>query len=97
MFDEGLLDEVRQLQTSSKPLNLVPAQGVGYREAMAHLEGQITIDEAIARTQARTRQFAKRQGTWFRGLAECRPFPIGTRESAEAVAQRLFQEVRPTN
>ena len=89
MFDAGLLDEVRRARSGPKPLNPVPAQGVGYREAIAHLDGQIDRGEAIARTQARTRQFAKRQRTWFRGLAECRPFPILAGESPEATADRL--------
>jgi tRNA dimethylallyltransferase len=97
MFENGLLDEVRRLQASPQPLNMVPAQGVGYREAITHLEGQMTIQEAIVRTQARTRQFAKRQGTWFRGLAECRPFPVEAQESVETVAKRLLQEIVAAN
>ena len=97
MFEEGFLAEVRKLQAATKPLNTVPAQGVGYREAIAHLEGRMTLPEAIIRTQARTRQFAKRQGTWFRGLAECRAFPIEAQESTGAVAERLFREVLATN
>ena len=91
MFDEGLLDEVQRLRSGPKPLHPVPAQGVGYREAMAHLDGLMTRDEAIARTQARTRQFAKRQGTWFRGLKECRPFPVPSDEPAETTAERLAE------
>jgi tRNA dimethylallyltransferase len=91
MFDAGLLDEVRRVMSGPRPLNQVPAQGVGYREAIAHLGGELSRDEAIARTQARTRQFAKRQGTWFRGLAECRPFPIVPGESAEETAGRILE------
>ncbi len=91
MFDAGLLDEVRRLRSGPRPLHLVPAQGVGYQEASAHLDGLMTRDEAIVRTQARTRQFSKRQGTWFRGLAECRAFPIVPGESAEATAARLAE------
>ncbi len=91
MFDAGLLDEARRVTSGPRPLNPVPAQGVGYREAIAHLNGELSRDEAIARTQARTRQFAKRQGTWFRGLAECRPFPIVAGESAEETAERILE------
>lgn len=47
-------------------------QAVGYREALAYLAGQYDHDEMIARIKARTRRFAKRQGTWFRSLSECR-------------------------
>ena len=94
MFDNGLLDEVRRVRSDpDRPLNPVPAQGVGYREAIAHLDGAIAREEAIAQTQARTRQFAKRQRTWFRGLAECRPFPIEPGEPAEAIAHRLAEAI----
>ena len=45
--------------------------------------------------QARTRQFAKRQSTWFRALAEIRPVPIGVDEDAEAIAARLVAMIGP--
>lgn len=93
MFENGLLDEVRHLREAPKPLNTVPAQGVGYREAIAHLNGEISRMQAITLTQARTRQFSKRQGTWFRGLKECRSFPMGDEESADDVAERLAVEI----
>ncbi|MDB5350820.1 MAG: tRNA isopentenyltransferase MiaA [Planctomycetota bacterium] len=93
MFDQGLLDEVRRLRSGPRLLHPVPAQGVGYLEAMAHLDGRLTLDEAIARIQARTRQFAKRQATWFRGLAECRPFPIPNDEPPKATARRLAEAI----
>lgn len=94
MFADGLLDEVRRLQGPPRPLSPVAAQGVGYREAIDHLEGRVDRVGAIARAQARTRQFAKRQGTWFRGLAEVRPWPIPSGESPEATADRLAGAVR---
>jgi tRNA dimethylallyltransferase len=89
MFDEGFLEEVRALQESPKPLSDVAAQGVGYREVIDLLEDRATIEETIERIQTRTRQFAKRQETWFRGLAEVSPWPVGERESPEMVAERL--------
>jgi tRNA dimethylallyltransferase len=89
MFDDGFLDEVRALQETPKPLSDVAAQGVGYREVIDLLEGRATIEETIERIQTRTRQFAKRQETWFRGLAEVSPWPVGERESSELVAERL--------
>jgi tRNA dimethylallyltransferase len=92
---DGLLDEVRRLRSGPRPMHEVPTQGVGYREAREHLDGLLSLDEMIARTRARTRQFAKRQGTWFRGLAECRAVPVGPDETAEAVADRLPARRRP--
>jgi tRNA dimethylallyltransferase len=93
MFAEGLVEEVRALLGAVRPLGPVAAQGVGYREVIDLLEGRTGLDEAIKLTQARTRQFAKRQATWFRGLAEVRPWPVGADESPEAIADRLFERI----
>ncbi len=92
MFAEGLVEEVRHLVSGPRPIHPVPAQGVGYREVIDLLEGRLTETEAIAQTQARTRQFAKRQATWFRGLAEVRPWPFRADETSEALAERLASQ-----
>lgn len=91
MFDAGLVEEVRRLVEGPKPLHPVPAQGVGYREVLDHLAGRLTRAEAIDRTQARTRQFAKRQGTWFRGLEEVRAWPVAPGETPAETADRILR------
>jgi tRNA dimethylallyltransferase len=73
MFAGGLVQEVRALRELPCPLSREAAQALGYKEVLAHLEGQASLDETIARVQVRTRQFAKRQLTWFRNLPECLP------------------------
>jgi tRNA dimethylallyltransferase len=90
-FDAGLVDEVKSLQSGECPIGPVPAQAIGYREVIAMLAGRATLPETIERIQIRTRQFAKRQGTWFRGLEEVKAFPVGPDEGAEAVAERLVR------
>ncbi len=72
MFASGLVDEVRRLMAGSKPLGRTASQAVGYREVVAHLAGELNLDAAKELVKLRTRQFAKRQGTWFRSLGECR-------------------------
>jgi tRNA dimethylallyltransferase len=62
----GLLDEVRGLIDAGYGPDLRPMSGHGYREAAAHLAGELTLEEAIELTARRTRQYAKRQQTWFR-------------------------------
>jgi tRNA dimethylallyltransferase len=89
MFADGLVAEVRALQAGVRTLGPVAAQGVGYREVLDHLAGHAPLDHTVARVQARTRQFAKRQATWFRGLAEVRPWPVATDEPPAATAARL--------
>jgi tRNA dimethylallyltransferase len=64
-FASGLLDEAAELR-SRYPPDLRAFSAVGYREAFGVLDGSLTRDEAIERTITRTRQFARRQRTWFR-------------------------------
>ena len=63
---DGLLDEVATLLGRGFGPELRPMTGHGYREAARHLAGEWSIEEAIAVTARRTRQYAKRQLTWFR-------------------------------
>jgi len=92
-FDSGLIDEVRALQSGPHPLCPVAAQAIGYREVIAMLAGSATLEETIAQVQARSRQFAKRQMTWFRGLEEVRLVPIASDEPAERIATRLLESI----
>jgi len=89
MFEGGLVAEVRRLLDAPRRIGEVAAQGVGYRETIAMLGGEGDLGATIEKVRARTRQFAKRQGTWFRGLSEVRPWPIAPDESARAAADRL--------
>lgn len=91
MFDAGLVDEVRGLRDAPRPIGEVAAKGVGYREVLAHLAGELDLNSAIELVQTRTRQFAKRQGTWFRGLAEVRAVSVPADESPETTALRLAE------
>jgi tRNA dimethylallyltransferase len=93
MFDAGLVEEVRALWSSPRPLSAVAAQGVGYREVIEMLEGKVGLTETMERVRARSRQFAKRQCTWFRGLVEVRPWPVLPDDDAERVADRLADEI----
>lgn len=76
MLTAGWLDECRRLQ--SIPLGKEARQAVGYAELFDHLNGEgPPWDELVAAIKTRTRQFAKRQLTWFRGLSACVPVPAG--------------------
>ena len=66
MRDSGLVDEVRHLMDKGCTKDMVSMQGLGYKEVIDALEGNITIDEAFDRIKQETRHFAKRQFTWFR-------------------------------
>ncbi len=66
MFAAGLLDETRRALERAEGRSLKPLEALGYRQACAALRGEISREEAVQETQAATRQYAKRQRTWFR-------------------------------
>ena len=66
MVNQGLLQEVKELREKGYSKDLVSMQGVGYKEVIAYLDGQVTWEEAIEQIKKNTRHFAKRQLTWFR-------------------------------
>ena len=66
MIAAGLLAEVEQLLAETPPLSRSARQALGYKELIAHLQGEVSLDEAVASVILRTRQFAVRQERWFR-------------------------------
>ena len=66
MMEQGLLDEVTSLYKKGYSKELVSMQGLGYKEILAYLEGECTLEEAIYVLKRDTRHFAKRQLTWFK-------------------------------
>ena len=67
MIDDGLLTEVEGLVEKGYAPELNALQTFGYREFFQFLDGQLTLEEAVAELQQGTRRYAKRQMTWFRG------------------------------
>jgi tRNA dimethylallyltransferase len=68
MWRAGFLDEVRALAEGSPSLRegLTASRALGYRQLLAHLDGELTEEEAWSQTVTATRRFARRQGGWFR-------------------------------
>lgn len=75
MMQQGLLEEVKSL-VSYKHLNAL--QTVGYREIFEHLDGHISITDAVEEIKSNTRQYAKRQMTWFKKDTEVNWFDVTT-------------------
>lgn len=66
MMAAGLLDEVKGLRDAGYDLRHNALDSVGYKELLAALDGQSTLDEAVELIKRNTRRFAKRQMTWFK-------------------------------
>lgn len=66
MFQAGLVEEVRTLLEQGLTGEEKPFESLGYKQVLAHLRGQLSLEQAITATEIGTRQYAKRQLTWFR-------------------------------
>ena len=68
MIDAGLIDEVRQLLDGGIDRNAQAMLGIGYKETIEYLDGRATLEETIEKIGQATRNYAKRQATWFRRM-----------------------------
>lgn len=66
MLENGLVDEVKALMDQGYTRDMVSMQGLGYKEIIDYLSGDISYDEAVYILKRDTRHFAKRQITWFK-------------------------------
>ena len=86
MFAQGLVEETRQLLERGLARNQTAMQAIGYRQVVEHLRGERTLPETIELVKIRTRQFAKRQMTWFRRQLSLEWIELKPADAPEAVA-----------
>lgn len=91
MFRRGLVAETKQLLKHGLAENKFAMQAIGYRQVVEHLRGERSLAETIELVKIRTRQFAKRQLTWFRRHGNCEWIELATDESAADTAAGLFK------
>jgi tRNA dimethylallyltransferase len=96
MIDAGLVAEVARLLAGVPNLSRTARQALGYKEVIDHLEGRVSLDEAIATVVLRTRQFAVRQERWFRRDPRVRWLDIQADPVAEAVPRIAAMLAGPT-
>ena len=66
MVSNGLVNEVKKLKAMGCTSDMVSMKGIGYKEILAYLDGEYSLDEAVDKVKLESRRFAKRQLTWFR-------------------------------
>lgn len=69
MFAQGLLSEIGMLLDAGYPPTVKPLQSLGYKQGLQYLTHELPYSEAVSACQTKTRQYAKRQLTWFRNEA----------------------------
>ena len=94
MFALGLVAETRELLKHGLEQNKTAMQAIGYRQVVEHLRGERSLADTVELVKIKTRQYAKRQRTWFRGLPNVVTIEIQHGESAEAIVARLSQAER---
>ena len=90
MFENGLVDEVAGLLSVHGQLGKTASQAVGYLEVIAHLRDEYDLDRTRELVLFRTRQFARHQETWFRGLTECRMIEITPDIPVESIGSLII-------
>lgn len=91
MFSDGLVDEVRSLLEQGCTQNMPAMQGLGYKETIAYINGECTLDEAKDKIKRETRRFAKRQLTWFRREERIRWFDSGEYKTGDELAKAITE------
>jgi tRNA dimethylallyltransferase len=89
MFQRGLVEETRSLLARGLEQNPAAMQAIGYRQVVEHLRGERSLAETIDLVKTRTRQFAKRQRTWFRRQAQVQWLQPSANETTETLAERV--------
>ncbi len=100
MFERGLLDEVRNLLARGVSREAKPFESLGYKQALQLVEEKLTSEQALESTQVETRQYAKRQLTWFRkeqGVHWLAGFGDDLRVQTEALAILEREGLRNTS
>ena len=89
MIAAGLVEEVQSLLASDHPPGRTARQALGYAEIIGYLDEKKTLADAIEITKTRTRQFAKRQHTWFRNLTECHAIELNAQHTSDDIVAQL--------
>lgn len=96
MMEEGLLDEVKKIMLmmeehcGGRPVESFPSmQAIGYKEFVRHLAGELSLEEAVMLVKQRSRNYAKRQFTWFRKEEAIRWVDISGIHDKNDVFQRI--------
>ena len=89
MFQNGLIEEAASLRNRGYTPDLNALNAFGYREIFQYLNGETTLDRALADLQQGTRRYAKRQMTFFRGDKRFRWVDSSDGDVATAILQHL--------
>ena len=94
MFARGLIEETRQLLDHGLAQNKTALQALGYRQVVEHLRGERGLPETIELVKIKTRQFAKRQMTWFKRQLNLEWIKLEPGENLNGIAANISQRLK---
>jgi len=89
MFAQGFVNEVRELMKEGLEQSPTAGKAIGYVDVMHHLRGEAELDETIESVKRRTRNFVKRQLSWFRGEPGIQWIDLSTEENTDFVISKM--------
>ena len=89
MFENGLVGETERLLLRGLQHNRTAMQAIGYRQVVEHILGERSLSDTIALVKQNTRQFAKRQMTWFRHQLPVRWLELTAGTAEEDIARKI--------
>jgi tRNA dimethylallyltransferase len=96
MIDRGLVAEVKNLLARGYDEGMNSMQGLGYKEILLYLKGEITLSEAVDTLKRSTRRFAKRQLTWFNRDKRIRWLNVDNYQNNREIAEEIICEAAGT-
>ncbi len=93
MIEQGLIEEVKGILAKGYTGDENALQTVGYQEILAYLAGELSLKEAINQIQTNTRQYAKRQMTWFRNQHEVAWFALADYPDHDLLAEDMVKYI----
>lgn len=94
MIEAGLVEEVIGLLAEEKPLSKQAAAAIGYAEMIAHLNGEMNLDDTVEKIKINTRRFSKSQRTWFKTFRNVRWIDIAKDDTIETVLKQTLDMIR---
>ncbi|MFH0989714.1 MAG: tRNA (adenosine(37)-N6)-dimethylallyltransferase MiaA [bacterium] len=91
MIEQGFVKEVSALLAKGYGKNLNALNTVGYKEIIDHLDGKISLEEAVERTKRNSRRFAKRQLTWFNADQRIHWLTMSEGEDMQSIVSQVLQ------
>ena len=93
MFELGLVEETKRLAKRGLRENRNACQALGYRQVLSHIDGALGWEKTIQQVKTKTRQFAKRQRSWFRNQMICERLDWAGGEDADSICERLLGRI----